>query len=338
MKRTIYDVAHEAGVAISTVSRVLNGSDEVSEATREKVEAAIEKLKFRPQRTARTLAQQQTHALAVAMPSFTSLFFVEVLKGVKDEMRERDIDLLLCNLGSASPYDTLERFLHRGAVDALMLISLPVDDRLEAELSKLHAPIVLVGSERDAFDSIYWDQSAGAERAVAHLAEQGHRRIGLIAAQAWEVNVESRLEGYRRGLEAAGLSFDPALVVVGDTTKHAGFSEEAGAEAMGKLLRLDDPVTAVCASADVQAFGAWAALRDAGLRVPHDIALVGYDDLKLSRYLGLSSVNLEMQSVGHRATQRLLHRMRATTSDRISEVVEPELIVRASSTPPPEAA
>lgn len=333
MKRTIYDVASEAGVAISTVSRVLNGSSEVSEATREKVQAAIEKLKFRPQRTARTLAQQQTHSLAVAMPSFTSLFFVEVLKGVKDELRMHDIDLLLCNLGSTAPYQTLGRFLNRGAVDALMLISLPVDDELESELSKLHAPIVLVGSRRDAFDSYYWDEVTGAERALSHLAGQGHERIGFIAAHPWDHNVESRIHGYRRGLEAAGLPFDPALVVTGETTKHAGFSEEAGFEAMQKLMKLDEPVTAICASSDVQAFGAWAALRDAGKRVPQDVALVGYDNLKLSRFLELSTVDQQMYNVGRRATQRLLQRMRAGTEERISESIQPELIVRASSAP-----
>lgn len=333
MKKTIYDVASEAGVAISTVSRVLNESSEVSETTREKVQAAIEKLQFRPQRTARTLAQQQTHSLAVAMPSFTSLFFVEVLKGVKDELRMHDIDLLLCNLGSTAPYQTLGRFLNRGAVDALMLISLPVDDDLERELSKLHAPIVLVGSRREAFDSYYWDEVAGAEKALSHLAAQGHERVGFIAAHPWDHNVDSRLRGYRRGLEAARLPFDPALVVTGETTKHAGFSEEAGFEAMQKLLKLDPPVTAVCTSSDVQAFGAWTALRDARKRVPQDVALVGYDDLKLSRYLELSTMDQKMHDVGRRATQQLLKRMGMDTEERVSESIQPELIVRASSAP-----
>ena len=331
MKRTIYDVANEAGVAISTVSRVLNGSSEVSEATRAKVQEAIEKLQFQPQRTARTLAQQQTHSLAVAMPSFTSLFFVEVLKGIKDELRAHDIDLLLCNLGSTAPYQTLDRFLQRGAVDALMLISLPVDDELEKELSKLHAPIVLVGSRRDAFDSYYWDEAAGAERAVHHLTEQGHQRIGFIAAHPWDHNVDSRVRGYRRGLEAAGLPFDPALIVTGETKKHAGFSEEAGAEAMQRLLELDNPVTALCTSSDVQAFGAWSTLRDAGKRVPQDVALIGYDNLKLSRFLGLSTMDQRMQEVGHRATKRLLERMNAPIEERVADAIVPELIVRASS-------
>ncbi len=330
-KQTIYDVASEAGVAISTVSRVINGSQEVSEPTRERVEAAIEKLQFRPQRTARTLAQQQTHSLAVAMPSFTSLFFVELLKGVKDELKSHDIDLLLCNLGSTSPYQTLGRFLDRGAVDALMLTSLPVDEDLRRELQKLRAPVVLVGTQSEAFDSFYWDEAAGAERAVTHLTSQGHRRIGLIAAHPWSYNAEARLEGYTRGLEAAGLPFDPALVVTGETTKHAGFSEEAGVEAMQALLAADPPVTAVCASSDVQAIGAWSALREAGLRAPEDVALVGYDNLKLSHYLGLTSVDQRMHDVGVRATRRLLHRMAAPSEKTTEECLEPELIARASS-------
>lgn len=334
MKRTIYDVAGEAGVAISTVSRVLNGSSEVSDTTRERVLAAIDKLQFRPQRTARTLAQQETHSLAVAMPSFTSLFYVELLKGVKDELRAHDIDLLLCNLGSTAPYQTLHRFLNRGAVDALLLASLPLDAKLERDLATLHAPVMLIGSESTAFDCIYWDDTSGSEQAVRHLAEQGHRHIGFIAAHPWSYNAERRLLGYRRGLEQAGLPFEPALVVTGETTKHAGYSEEAGYEAMQRLLGLDVPVTAVSASADVQAYGAWAALRDAGLGVPNDVALVGYDNLKLSRYLGLSTVDQQMYNVGRRATQRLLHRIAAPSDEPMSESVELNLVVRNSSASP----
>ncbi|MDX1532324.1 MAG: LacI family DNA-binding transcriptional regulator [Rhodothermales bacterium] len=330
-KPTIYDVASEAGVAISTVSRVLNGSPGVSDPTRERVEAAIEHLGFRPKRTARTLAQQEEHALAVAMPSFTSLFFVELLKGVKDELRERDIDLLLCNLGSTGPYQTLYRFLDRGAVDGLLLASLPLNAPLERELMRLNAPVVLIGTEHERLDCLYWDDDAGAERAVAHLAERGHARIGLIAAHPWSYDGDARLGGYRRALEAAGLDFDPALVVTGETEKHAGYSEEVGYEAMQKLLALPEPPTAVFASADVQAFGAWSALRDGGLRVPEDVALVGYDGLKLSRYLGLTTVDRRMYNVGRRATQRLLERLSSDTEERYVERVDPDLVVRRSS-------
>ncbi len=330
-KRTIYDVATEAGVAISTVSRVLNGSTEVSPKTRARVEAAIEKLEFRPQRTARTLAQQQTHSLAVAMPSFTSLFFVEVLKGVKDELRDHDIDMLLCDLGSADPYHTLYRFLNRGAVDALLLAALPLDDQLERELRKVHAPVTLVGMRNTHFDSIYWDDAMGAEIATRHLIQQGHERIAMIKPHPWSHVTEDRILGYRRALESAGLSFDPDLVVAGDTTKHAGFSEEAGYEAMQKLLGAERPPSAVYICSDVKAFGACSAVNDAGLSVPEDVALIGYDNIKLSRYIGLSTVDQKMYYVGRLAARTLLQRMQEQPSEVLDEEVELELVVRTST-------
>lgn len=328
---TIYDVADEAGVAISTVSRVLNGSTEVADATRVRVQAAIEKLRFQPQRIAKTLAKQSTTSIAVAMPSATSLFYVEILKGVKDVLRERDIDLLLCNLGSTHPYATLQRFLDRGAVGGLLIVSLPIEGDLVDRLSRMHAPVVLVGSRLDGFDRFWWDDLAGARRATEHLVEQGHQRIGLISSHAWSYNASPRLEGYRAALDAAGIPFDPALVAAGQTTKHAGYSEEAGAEAMEALLALDRPPTAVFASSDVQAFGAWSFARDRGLHIPRDVALIGYDNLKLSRYLDLSSVDQQMQEVGRRATIRLLDRMASSSDDRVEEEIPVNVLVRGSS-------
>ena len=334
---TIYDVADAAGVAISTVSRVINNSAEVSDATRDRVQAAIERLRFQPQRIAKTLAQQSTVSIAVAMPSATSLFYVEVLKGVKDELRERDIDLLLCNLGSQQPYATLQRFLDRGAVDGLLLVSLPVEGELGERLARMHAPAVLVGTQLEgpdgdaAFDTLWWDDAAGARRATEHLTGLGHRRIGLISSHAWSYNAAPRLDGYRTALHAAGLSFDPTLVVTGETVKHAGYSEEAGAEAMERLLALDDPPTAVFAASDVQAFGAWAFARDRGIRVPRDLSIVGYDNLKVSRFLDLTTVDQQMKTVGQRATARLLGRMASPTAEHLVEEVEAPLIVRAST-------
>lgn len=333
-KVTIYDVADEAGVAISTVSRVLNDSKEVSDKTRAKVEAAIEKLRFKPQRTAKTLAQQQTHSLAVAMPSTTSLFYVEILKGVKDTLREHDIDLLLCNLGSTSPYQTLQRFLARGAVDALLLASLPIDDNLEKELMKLHAPVVIVGVKHPKFDCIYLNDRIGAGKAVEHLISIGHRRIGMISPHPWSYVTDERIQGYRSALEDAGIPFDPSLIASGDTLKHAGFSEESGAEAMKKLLALPDPPTAVFVASDVQAFGAWSEMRSRDRQVPDHMSLVAYDNLKLSRYLRLTTVDQKMYEVGKLATDRLLQRIENDTDERISRYVQPELVVRSSTAPP----
>lgn len=332
---TIYHVADEAGVAISTVSRVLNGSSEVSEATRERVQEAIRKLQFQPQRSARSLAQQATTSIAVALPSATSMFFVEMLKGVKDALRDVDIDLLLCNLGSAHPYPTLERFLRRGAVDGLLVMSLPVEGAVADQLLTLQAPVVLLGSRHENLDAYWWDDREGARLATEYLIETGHRRIGVITAQPWSSNAAPRLEGYKQALADAGLPFDPALVATGDTTKHAGYSEEAGAEGMEKLLALDDAPTAVFAASDVQAYGAWAFARDRGLVIPRDLSIVGYDDLKLSRFLDLTTVTQGMQKAGVMATERLLHRLDAgLIDDRVDEQLPLTLSVRGSTAPP----
>ena len=328
---TIYDVASEANVAISTVSRVLNGSTEVSDATRDRVQRAIRKLQFQPQRTARSLAQQSTTSVAVALPSATSLFYVEILKGVKDAMRERDMDLLLCNLGSGEPSATLQRFLRRGAVDGLLLASLPVDDSLSDQLAGMQAPVVLLGSQSPAFDAYWWDDKEGARQATSHLIKLGHRRIAFVAAHAWSYSSAPRLEGYRSALEEAGIEYDPSLVAAGDTTKHAGYSEEAGAEAMAKLMRQTTPPTAVFAASDVQAYGAWAWARDNSLRVPRDVSIMGYDDLKLSRYLDLSTVAQGMQAAGRQGAERLLERLEGGEHARVNVQLPIEVIARGST-------
>ncbi|MGB3543526.1 LacI family DNA-binding transcriptional regulator [Rubrivirga sp.] len=330
---TIYDVADEAGVAISTVSRVINASSEVSDVTRGRVQDAIRKLQFQPQRTARILAQKSTTSVAVALPSATSLFFVEMLKGVKDALRDKDIDLLLCNLGSAQPYPTLRRFLDRGAVDALLLMALPIEGDATDQLLNLQAPVVLLGSRHPDLDAYWWDDEAGAFKATSYLLEQGHERIGLISAQSWSTNAAPRLDGYKRALAEASVEFDPSLVVAGKTAKHAGYSEEAGAEAMEQLLDLEDRPTAVFAASDVQAYGAWAKARDMGVRVPRDISIVGYDDLKTSRFLDLTSVAQGMHLAGRVAMDRLLSRLSGDSNDRVDVQLPLTLNVRSSSGP-----
>lgn len=332
-KVTIYDVADHAGVAISTVSRVLNKSTDVSEKTRQRVLEAIEALQFRPDRKARMLAQKDTDSLAVALPTFTTPFHNELLKGIRTELRDHDIDLLLCDLGSKMRHKTLMNFLKRGAVDGLLLAGVDMNETIASELRSLHAPVVIIGSFWDEFDSFHWDDQAGSREAVRHLIEQGHTRIGMICTNTGSPLQSRRVAGYREALESAGLVYDPALVSSGHTTKHAGYSEEAGYEAMQDLLALTPRPTAVFASSDVQAIGAWKAIVDTGLTVPDDLALVGYDDIKTSHYIGLTSMDQDMQGIGQKATALLIARMTgALEGPPQSTLLKPQLRIRRSST------
>jgi LacI family transcriptional regulator len=331
-KVTIYDVAARANVAISTVSRVLNNSNDVSTRTRAVVLTAIDELKFRPDRTAKTLALQQSQSLAIALPTFTTPFHNELLKGVRDSVREADIDFLLCDLGSKNPRQKLLNFLSRGAVDGLLLAGVHLDHQLAKELQALHAPVVLIGNQWDGFDNFYWDDVAGARAAVEHLIKVGHTRIGMIRAYTESDLQNGRVRGYQDALSAAGLPVDWNLVATGHTQKHAGFSEEAGYEAMQILLQVEPAITAVFASSDVQALGAWKAVIDQGKRVPDDISIVGYDDIKTSSYIGLSSVDQSMQQIGYRAASLLLKRMNNRfVRENISDLVTPRLQIRRSS-------
>lgn len=331
-KATIYDVADRAGVAISTVSRVLNDSQDVADGTRQRVVQAIQELQFRPNRTAKSLAQRSTRTIAVAVPTFTTPFHNELLKGVRDQLDDEDIDLLLCDLDWEAPKGTLRNFLERGTMDGLLLVGVPSDRELAEELQMLGVPVVLVGSKLDGFDSFYWNEAPGAQLAVDHLLDRGHTRIAMITTPHNNRLRNARLAGYRQALEGAGIDFDPALVVHGRTRKHDGFSEESGYEAMEDLLHMEMPVSAIFATSDVQAIGAWQAIRKADLRVPHDYALVGYDDLKVSRFIGLTSVAQNMHEVGEDATAVLLDRLNQSGPEEpISRLVEPKLQIRKSS-------
>ena len=335
-KVTIYDVASKAGVAISTVSRVLNDSPEVSDATRQRVLGAIEELRFKPDRTAKSLAGQSSDWLAVAVPSSTSPFYNEILKGIKDSLRAHDSDMLLCNLGSSNPRETLLKFLERGAVDALLLISLSVDEELVSELKSLRAPVVLIGSESDDFDCIFWDEVSGAKEATKHLVDSGRQKIAMITAnkgaeKSYTSVSRLRESGYRQALEEAGLKVEDKLIVSGDSNKHSGYSEESGAEAMSKLLATDPEIDAIFCASDVQAIGAWSVLNEKGIKVPEDIAIIGYDDLKVSKFLGLSSVNQDLLTTGFRATEFILKKRKRVAGEVIHEVVKHKLMPRRSS-------
>ncbi len=330
---TIHDVAEHANVSAATVSRVVNESGQTADATRERVLAAIEELGYRPNRTAKSLAQGATRTIAVAVPTFTTPFHNELLKGVRSRLKDLDADLLLCDLEWEAPAASLSTFLQRGAMEGLLAAGLPVDGTTRKELRTLGRPIVLVGSQWDDLDSFYWDETTGARMATEHLLDQGHAHVGLITTHHESPIRDARIRGYKQALRDAGIEPRDKWIMTGRTEKHAGYSEESGYEAMQALLDGGTDVTAVFASSDVQAIGAWQALRHEGLRVPEDVAIVGYDDVKVSRFIGLSTVSQKMHDIGEAAADLLMRRLQETGApDPVSRLVTPELRVRASST------
>lgn len=330
-KITIYDVAKEAGVAISTVSRVLNESPYVSEETKTKVQAAIDKLDFHPQVSARMLAKRQPQIIAVAVPTFTTPFFNEVLKGVKDEISKLDLDFIIYNTGSEDPEENFKRFVDRGIPDGLVVFSIDITEKVHKRLQDYDIPVILVGSNHPGYDFFYWDNYKGGYMAGKHLVENGYRKIGFIRSHTKSSISDERERGFRDALAERGVQLSENMLVSGITRKHAGFSEEAGYEAIKILKERNAIPEALFCSNDAQAIGAMHALSELGLSVPEDVAILGYDNIKISKYLNLSTIDQAMYDVGIRAIQRLSERYKDKNIKLKQTIIEPELIPRKST-------
>ncbi len=330
-KVTIYEVAKNAGVAISTVSRVLNDSPNVSDETKKKVQAAIEELSFRPQVSARKLASKEPQLLAVAVPSFTTPFFNEVLKGVKDEIKKMDLDIILYNTGSKDPEEAVINFFDRGTADALILLSIDVSEKIHKHLQTTHVPIVLVNAAHDAYNYFMVNDYQGGYMAGEHLVKKGFTDIGMITSPVNTRASDDRERGFKDALKNYKMKIDKSLFVTGDTTKHAGFTEEAGFEAVYKYDKMGRYPDAVFCANDTQALGALHALSRLGMKVPDDIAIMGYDNIKLSKYLDLTTIDQQMHTIGIQATARLAAIIKDPTDNLFQTSINPILVERGST-------
>lgn len=334
MRATIRDVAREADVSIATVSRVLNDSGPVKPATRERVLAAAARLRYSPSSAARSLITRQTKTLGVLLPDLYGEFFSELIRGIDRVAREAGYHILVSTSHNQRPEVEAALQAMRGRVDGLIVMAPDRDvDELAALLAK-PLPTVLLNQrtvDGGPVNRINIDNEGGARALVEHLVEAGHRRIALIGGPAANLDAEARRRGYRAALEAAGLPVVPELEFHGD------FTEAGGHEAAQALLRLEERPTAVFAANDAMAIGALHAFVEAGLTIPADISLAGFDDIPMARYLrpSLTSVRVPIQELGSRATARLLELLAGEADDEAWDVVLPtELVVRASSGAP----
>jgi LacI family transcriptional regulator len=335
LSATIYDIAKKARVGIGTVSRVLNNHANVSAATRKRVLDAVASLEYNPHPYAIGLARRKTNLVLFAVPFFATFFFLEILRGLQKHLLKHNINIILLGVNHPEQIEeTLLDNIRRHRVDGVLLCSMKVPEHMAQSALLKKTPLVLVDTHHKAFDSFSINNKRGAFLATQHLLQQGHKRIGILNANLRSVPAKERLQGYTQALKAAGMVPDEQLIRTTRSLYLDGFTRETGYEMMKELLALRrGRPTAVFASSDIQAIGALAAIADAGLRTPDDIALIGFDDIELSGLLGLTSMRQPMSEMGSLAMQRLLRRIEHKKMEADQKMFEPTLIVRRSTNP-----
>lgn len=329
MTPTIYDVAERADVGIATVSRVLNDSAKVSDATRERVLAAIRELKYKPSQPAQELSRGRSPkrrlTIGVIVPFFTRPAFVERLHGIEVAVAERNYELIIYN---AETPELRERCFREATerVDGLIVLSLPPTETDVDYVRHTGVPTVLIDAHHSELSRVIIDDVKGGRLATQHLIDCGHRKIAYISDPFdTPFNFTSsydRYIGYVHALEDAHIPFRDEYVLQGE---HGQYQARLLTE---QLLALDDPPTAIFAFSDTQALGVLGALREAGLSCPDDVALIGFDDIEVAQYLGLTTIHQPLYESGLRAFRLLMD----IVEDDVPEAGPREVILPLSLT------
>jgi len=325
---TIKDVAREAGVSVATVSRVWNDADFVSPETRQRVAEVAARLGYSPHGAARSLITRTTFALGVLLPDLYGEFFSEIIRGIDHVVQAAGYHILVSS--SHESKDEIDAALRsmRGRVDGMIIMSSDLEAQRTLHTLQGSFPVVLLNGDAGskAFDTITIENHEGAREMTRHLAARGHRRIAMIAGPQRNHDAAERLRGYRTALTENGIELDESLVVRGD------FSELSGHRAVKPLLALESRPTAIFAANDSMAIGALSALRESDLHVPHDMAVAGFDDIPLARYMNppLSTVHVDISQLGARAAALLLLSLQKGIRPHEHLQLSTTLVIRAS--------
>jgi|1186.fasta_scaffold138374_1 DNA-binding LacI/PurR family transcriptional regulator len=329
----IADVAALAGVGVATVSRVLNGHGGVRPSTRERVVEAIDALNYRPSSLARGLSLQRTMVVATLLPWFTNPSAVQRVRGIVEGLSGSAYDLMVFDIESEDRQRRAFELFDRGdRADGLLVVStLPP----EAEVDRLRAagvPCVLIDAVHSCFPSIAVDDVAGGEIATRHLLELGHRRVALIGDPPPEFRFDwsrDRTRGYQLALAAAGIEVRDEYVREG--TRLPQVARAIAAE----LLSLPERPTAVFAASDTQAIGVLEAARALGIDVPGDLSVIGFDDIEVAAYVGLTTVRQPLVESGRRGAKVLLDVLARRAVEPLRELLPLDLVVRSTTGPAP---
>lgn len=331
MSVTLVEIAKEAGVSRSTVSRVMNNHPSVDPETRTKVLAVAEKLNYHPNLAARSLAAGKTHVLGLVIPMGVSTLFVDpyfplLIQGISTACNANNYSVMLWLAEPEYERRTIGQVVRGGAIDGVILASALMDDPVQEALLASGIPFILVGRHPsdDRVSYVDVDNRGSARDAVAYMLRLGYNRIATITGPKNMIAGSDRLAGYLAAMHDRGISYNSDLIFEAD------FTEEGGYNAMQQLLSLDPD--AVFAANDVMAMGALRALRDAGKRVPEDVALMGFDDMPFSARSNppLSSVRQPVYRTGMMAAETLIDMINHPESGPRRIILPTELVIRAS--------
>lgn len=325
---TIRDVARQAGVSHQTVSRVINGSDDVLPETRAQVEDVIEKMGYRPSAIARSMARGNTHTLACLSPNLTDYTFASVIEGAETQARQQGYFILSSSAADPQVFGELvEELVNHRRVDGLIIINPYIDERFKYIPREF--PVVFVGAvaHGKAISSVSLDDEKAAYEATQHLLSLGHRNIAMITGPLEEDCSQERATGYRHALQEAGIDVDESMIIEGD------WSASSGKDALLTLTGKARVPTAVFAQNDRMAMGILRAARDMNLKIPSQLAVIGVDDMPLSSYFDppLTTMRQDMPRIGQEATRMLLDIVRNKNPSTQAVKLSAQLVVRQST-------
>ena len=332
MKATIRSVAKLAGVAPSTVSHYLNRTAPLSPATAKRVEEAIAALNYRVNLGARSLRLRKTNSIGVVIPNITSPYFGEIAAVMENKLWEHGFQTLLC-ISERSPERELSQVanLVGRQVDGILLVYCSQKSRVADTLGNIPVPIVFVDRQVPDQYSICTDNVLGGRLAARHLATLGHRAIGVLCGEPSVQNVAERIQGFELELRKFGLEIPDAYKVTGRQDLQLGLR-------ITDLLQLEPRPTAIFATNDIVAIGAWRKLVESGFRIPRDISIMGFDDIEISRFLvpPLTTVAQPYREIGAQAVELLISLVQSRDAKKPAEknvILNPTLRIRGSTAP-----
>jgi LacI family transcriptional regulator len=327
---TIYEVSELAGVSLATVSRVVNNSDKVAARTREKVEAAMRELGYRPNSIAQSLASNRSNSVGILVPELHGPFFGAMLSNIEDELRAAGKHVIITagHSDEETEKESIE-FLTSRRCDALILHVYAISNEYIESLRDRSVTIVIIGRDIPGMekDCISLDDEYGSYLATRHLIEMGHRDLACIAGPLWKSDGQQRLAGYKRALQEYGINYDERLMAEGD------YEESSGRQAMKRLLQQDVSFSGLVCANDEMAAGAIVIARERGMTIPDDLSVIGFDNVFFTTYMHpqLSSVDYPIDIMGRMAARCVLRDVYGIKDLSIKNRFDPELVRRAST-------